>query len=146
KHEDGKHTLMLADSYSAHAPNPGYAEVPYYPPQSDERRERDHVDDLRVAGQGQTGIYALDDLDFEGPKASLTAKATTAGPAANEYEVYDYPGEYLQSDEGDGYARVRIEELHAQFEQVEGRGNVRGIGAGALFSLTNYPRDDQNRE
>ena len=61
-----------------------------------------------MPGLIQTGIYALDDFDFERPKASLKAKATSSGPAANEYEVYDYPGEYLQSDEGDGYARVRM--------------------------------------
>src|SRR4051812_27751517 len=42
-HQEKKHTLVLADSYSSHEKTPGYEELPYFPPQSGERRERDHV-------------------------------------------------------------------------------------------------------
>ncbi|PTU76587.1 type VI secretion system tip protein TssI/VgrG, partial [Pseudomonas mangrovi] len=40
----------------------------------------------------------------------------------------------------------RIEAIQTQFERVQLRGKVRGVGAGHLFKLTNYPREDQNRE
>jgi type VI secretion system secreted protein VgrG len=39
-----------------------------------------------------------------------------------------------------------MEALHGQCEQVEGFGNARGLSAGALFTLSDHPRDDQNRE
>ena len=42
--------------------------------------------------------------------------------------------------------RARIEELHVDYETVKGSGNARGLATGALFKLTDYPRDDQNRE
>ncbi len=66
--------------------------------------------------------------------------------AAADYPLYDYPGEYVQSQDGEQYARNRIEAIQAQHERVRLRGVVRGIGAGHLFRLSGYPRDDQNRE
>ncbi|WP_049296828.1 contractile injection system protein, VgrG/Pvc8 family, partial [Pseudomonas aeruginosa] len=54
--------------------------------------------------------------------------------------------EYVQSQDGEQYARNRIEAIQAQHERVRLRGVVRGIGAGHLFRLSGYPRDDQNRE
>ena len=32
------------------------------------------------------------------------------------------------------------------YETVKGTGNARGLATGALFTLTKYPRNDQNRE
>jgi len=147
KHEDGKHTLVLADSIEAHESVPNYDEIPYFPYQENLRRERDHIFDWYVAQEVQPGTYALNDFDFEKPKADLNAKLKQPyGHAVDEFEVYDYPGEYLEKSDGDEYVRKRVEELHAQYEQVQGRGNARGITVGSLFSLTKFPRDDQNKE
>jgi len=147
KHENGKHTLVLCDSYSSHAPYPGYEEIPFYPPGEGQRRERDHIYDWLLSQEVQPGACALNDFNFETPKASLMAKGVIDRPhAQSQFEIYDYPGEYTDSGEGDTYARTRIEELHAEFEQVLGTGNAMGVATGSLFTLTNYPRDDQNRE
>ena len=32
------------------------------------------------------------------------------------------------------------------YEQLQGEGNVRTLYSGGLFTLSNYPREDQNRE
>lgn len=145
-HEDGKHTLVLADSPSSHDLIPGYEEIPYYPPSDNVIRE-DHLSGWGLSQEIQPGAYALDDFDFEKPRASLAAKASVSRRhAAASYEVYDYPGEYVQTPDGEAYARVRIEELHARHEQAVGRGNARGIAAGGLFRLAGFPREDQNRE
>jgi len=66
--------------------------------------------------------------------------------ARSDLERYDYPGGYTQYDQGDQWARARIEELHVDYETVRGAGNARGLATGSLFTLTKYPRDDQNRE
>ena len=52
----------------------------------------------------------------------------------------------MATDHGNSQVRTRIEELHAQFEQLSGSGDPRGFVAGALFKLTGCPREDQNRE
>ncbi|MGD8938892.1 MAG: type VI secretion system tip protein TssI/VgrG, partial [Gammaproteobacteria bacterium] len=146
-HEDGKHTLVLSDSIEAHETVSDYEEVPYYPPEETMRRERDHIFDWFVAQEVQPGSYALNDFNFEKPKADLNAKLNQPyGHVEDQYEVYDYPGEYAEKTEGDEYVRVRVEELHAKYTQAQGQGNARGLMVGALFTLTQYPRDDQNKE
>ena len=74
KHEDGKHTLVLSDSISAHESVPDYEEVPYYPPEESEQRERDHISDWSLNQIIQPGVYALNDFDFKKPKANLEVK------------------------------------------------------------------------
>jgi type VI secretion system secreted protein VgrG len=147
KHEESIHKLVLADGYSAHEAAPGYEEVPYFPPDAHDRRERDHVDTLDVSHSVQTGAYVLEAYDFERPKADLMTKL--AAPKSHEQaemEIFDYPGEYIQSSDGENYVRARLESLHTLYEQIKGQGNARGIAVGGLFSLKGYPREDQNRE
>ena len=147
KHEDGKHTLVLSDAISAHETVPGYEEVPYYPPEQSERRERDHISDWSLNQIIQPGVYALNDFDFKKPKANLEVKSSVSREHDQaEFEIYDYPGEYKESGDGEGYVRARIEELQSQHEEVQGQGNVAGLMSGCLFKLINYPREDQNRE
>ena len=123
KHEDGKHTLVLSDSISAHETVTGYEEVPYYPQQEGERRERDHIYDWSLNQILQPGVYALNDFDFKKPKANLEVKSSIPREHEQaEFEIYDYPGEYKESSDGETYARARIEELQAQHEEVHGAG------------------------
>jgi len=146
RHEKSRHVLVLSDAYGAHSTVPGYASVPYYPP-TEEQRERDHFFDWYMAREVQPGSLTLNDYDFERPSAHLEVRSTIPrGHTAADYPLYDYPGEYVQTGDGEHYARTRIEAIQTQFERVQLRGKVRGVGAGHLFKLTNYPREDQNRE
>jgi type VI secretion system secreted protein VgrG len=61
-------------------------------------------------------------------------------------EIFDYAGDYVNGDDGAGYARARIEADQAQYELVSGAGDTRGLAVGGLFKLTDFPREDQNRE
>ncbi|OPF35476.1 hypothetical protein C533_10432, partial [Pseudomonas aeruginosa P47] len=144
--EQKRHILVLSDAYGAHRSPGGYASVPYYPPTLG-HRERDHFFDWQMAREVQPGSLTLNDYDFQRPGARLEVRSNIARPhAAADYPLYDYPGEYVQSQDGEQYARNRIEAIQAQHERVRLRGVVRGIGAGHLFRLSGYPRDDQNRE
>ncbi len=146
RHEQKRHILVLSDAYGAHRSPGGYASVPYYPPTLG-HRERDHFFDWQMAREVQPGSLTLNDYDFQRPGARLEVRSNIARPhAAADYPLYDYPGEYVQSQDGEQYARNRIEAIQAQHERVRLRGVVRGIGAGHLFRLSGYPRDDQNRE
>jgi type VI secretion system secreted protein VgrG len=64
----------------------------------------------------------------------------------SDYEVYDYPGMYLQKPDGEQYASVRIDELGSQFEMANAATNARGLAVGSLLTLEDHPRADQNRE
>ncbi|WP_434570843.1 type VI secretion system tip protein VgrG [Pseudomonas sp. Z3-8] len=146
RHEQGRHVLVLADAYGAHAQAPGYASVPYYP-KNEQQRERDHIHDWHLAQEVQPGSLELNDYDFQRPSARIDVRSAMPRPhAAGDYPLYDYPGTYVQSEDGEHYARTRIEALQTLHEQVELAGNARGLGSGHLFSLTGFSRQDQNRE
>lgn len=147
KHEENKHTLVLADSYSAHVPFPGYEEIPFLSDDEEDAAERDHFFDWNLAKEVQSGAYALSEFDFENPKADLSVKSSVSRDHGHaDYEIYDYPGEYVESGDGDNYVRSRIEELQTQHETMNLDGNARGMTSGYLFKLVDCPRDDQNRE
>ena len=147
RHEKEKHVLILADDASAHEPFPDYDEIPYFPPDDGLRREKEHIYDWNISCEVKPGVYTLDEFDFKNPKANLEVKAAVArGHAMSSLEIFDYPGEYVKPDEGETYARIRIEELHARYELISGAANAKGIATGSLFTLSGYPRRDQNRE
>ncbi|MCP5158331.1 MAG: type VI secretion system tip protein VgrG [Gammaproteobacteria bacterium] len=147
KHENGKHTLVLADDYSAHETFPNYDEVPYYPPDATHLRERDHLYEWIMEKQVQPGGYSLNDFDFTAPTKNLRkVLSTPKSHAMAKFEVYDYPGEYFEASDGDNYTKIRLQELLAQHEILQGQGVARGLAAGYLFSLANFGREDQNRQ
>ena len=147
RHEQDRHILVLADGLSAYSTLAGYEQIPYYPPGNEARRERDHISEWLLDQEIQTELYALRDYDFEKPKANLDAKASIQrSHGAESFEIYDYPGYYKEKSDGEILAEVRIEEQQARFETLHGQGDARGIAPGFLFSLTNHPRPDQNRE
>lgn len=146
KHENGKHSLVLADSASAHQPYPDYDQIKYHPADagvSDEEYISDWVLETRL----QPGSYGLNDFDFKNTKKDLQARAKVDREhAAADFEIYDYPGEYTESNDGEDYARRRIEELQAEYEVVTAESDARGICTGCTFTLADHPRDDQNKK
>lgn len=145
KHQQDSHTLVLADSISAHARVSDYEQVPYYPPQQQERRESEYIDDWWVSKGIEPQKYTLSDFDFTKPKSSLEVRQAIEDGHA-DFEIFDYPGEYSEPDDGQAAVRIRAEQRQTQYERTQGKASVRAIGAGSLFELTNYPREDQNKE
>ena len=146
RHEKDRHVLVLADAYGAHSSVPGYASVPYYP-RDEQQRERDHMFDWHLAQEVQPGSLELNDYDFQRPSARIDVRSAMPRPhSAGDYPLYDYPGTYVQSSDGEHYAQTRIEALQSLHERIELSGNARGLGVGNLFSLTGFSRQDQNRE
>jgi len=145
KHEENKHTLVLADSFMEHDYIPGDQVLKLSAPLSDQDHEQVHSTKLRR--QVQSGIYALNDYNFEKPTTSLEKKTVIEpGHAYADHEIYDYPGEYLVGEEGESYSKTRLEELHADYEVVDVRTSSRRLSCGALFKFDDHPRKDQNRE
>lgn len=147
KHEEDKHTLVLADSYSSHEPVAGYEEVSYHPPVESAVIKEEHLYAWEVAQQLQPGAFVYQDFDFTAPKKDLLAKSNKKREHAKaDLEMYDYPGEYKDFSDGDQYSRVRLEEMQARHLQGSGEGDARGLTVGGLFKLTGHPREDQNLE
>jgi type VI secretion system secreted protein VgrG len=167
-HEEGKHTMVLADDPGQHKTLSGYETVPYYAPGggsgggapssssssaassgSRQRRERDHLDAWVWTKAVQPGSFATTDFDFEKPRKSLSGTSTiTRKHDKADYEIFDYPAELskLESSQSDLTAKVRIQELQAAYLIAHGHGNAAGLGTGLKFKLDKFPRKDLNIE
>jgi len=147
RHDKGRHTMVLVDSTSAHSPYGDYGTIPYVVPERVRRTDQEYIDSWEISREIQPGLYAQDDFDFERPSAVLlTKKNVSRQHNEADYEIYDFPGEYLQKADGDHYAAVRMDELSTQFEIANAATNARGLCVGATFTLSDQTRDDQNRE
>ncbi|PZN84133.1 MAG: type VI secretion system tip protein VgrG [Candidatus Methylumidiphilus alinenensis] len=147
-HDNGKHHLVLADSASAHGKFPGYENIPYHHEQGvTDKTRTDHIHEWTLMRQVQPGAHVLTDYDFKKSKADLLVKSVIKMPHAHAgYERFDYPGRYVEIDDGEHLVRSRMEERRASHEACEGQCNARGLGAGYSFKLTGHHRDSQNRE
>ncbi len=146
KHENGKHSLVLADSASAHETYPEFEQLEYHPADKGTTAE-ECISDWIVETHLQPCSFALNDFDFKNPKGDLLARTkVNRGHTAADFEIYDYPGKYTETSHGEEYTKKRIEELQAQYEVATASSDSRGICAGFTFSLTDHPRDDQNDE
>jgi type VI secretion system secreted protein VgrG len=138
EHTADKHTMVLADDVSAFAvcPNqPDRASVAYSP-STGGRLNNDVVFALEAEYRVQTGKASLADYDFTKPNFDLFA--TLAGK--QQGEAYDYPGKYQTKDDGDHYARVRLEEMEVGISTVRGASNCMGFQSGYKFTLTGHYR------
>lgn len=147
KHEEGKHTLYLADDMSSHDNMEGYGTITYYPPDEAVVREDECISTWNLTKNLQPGAYSLNEYDFKNPKADLKTNCNVPRTHTRaDYEIYDYPGEYVENNDGNNYAKVRIQELQSQYERAQANSNARGLICGGLFKLDGFPRRDQNRE
>ena len=146
EHGDGKHTLKLVDSDSGHK-KLDKPSIAYHLPGRSLHGDEEYIQVFRQDQRIQPGLVATRSYDFAKPKADLGVKAQNIEKHESaDYEWYDFSGEYIETDNGDHYARVRIDELHSEFELAEAECNVREIAVGKLFSFTNAPRKDQEKD
>ena len=149
EHQQGSHKLVLADGIGSHTPLPnGPTTIPYYPgTRAAHVHSVDFFDGWQMLQDIASGHFAADDYDFKKPRALLdTRQAQPAGHSQDSWEIYNWPGGYTEAGDGQNYARVRIEQLKAEREMMQGQGNARNLAPGYLFTLSKYPRADQNQQ
>jgi type VI secretion system secreted protein VgrG len=147
KHTDGHNTVVLTDSTAKHTASPGYETVPFVAPGQVVRPELEQISSWEFAREIQPAVYAHTDYDLDRPSVRLhTQKAASRQLAPRPYEVFDYPGHYVQKADGEQYAAVRIDEVGSQFETAQAVTNAKGLAVGSLFTLEKFWREDQNRE
>jgi type VI secretion system secreted protein VgrG len=139
EHSGSKHTMIIADAASAVkasvTPKVKMAAA------GKDNASDDVLDRVEQETSARTGKVVLADYNPATPSTQL--RSTAAGK--HKEEVYDYPGSFLVRDEGDRYARIRLEEREAMQVVVRGEGNVRGLQSGSKFDLAGHYRGDMNK-
>jgi len=139
--------MVLADSYAAHVPAPGYATLRFMPAEDGAMRDSEVIYEWQVSGEIEPGVQSLQDFDFEKPSASLLVKsALVSAYGQSTHELFDYPGGYTERGAGESQARAMIESQHTSYQRVQAATRARGLYPGALMTLTEHPRSDQNGE
>ena len=148
RHERKKHTMVITDSYAKHEPSPGYETVDYVAPGTQVRPNFEHIFSWDFAREVQSGLFVLDDYDFEMPSVDFAKqRATPSDYAVKGLEVYDYPGRITPKGSEDmRVLQIRAFESYSRVERARAHSNARGLTSGGLFTLAKFPREDQNRE
>ena len=145
EHENGKHTLILGDAPSVHQACPGPATVQYNVTAGDLEQE-DVITVFQSEQLVQTGKYSLTDYNFETPSTNLMQSVPTivkVGGNTN-FEMYDYPGDYLKLPDGKSLVKIRMQEEEVDCAVSSGSSVCRAFTSGYKFELTDYYRDDLN--
>jgi type VI secretion system secreted protein VgrG len=139
QHEDGKHTMVIADSSSAHEECPGQKNAGYNLVTGG-IDEADVINSWRLEQELRSGKYTLTDYNFKTPSTSLLATEPTivsVGGNSN-FEIFDYPGEYPTRADGTAFAKVRMQEEEASHLLATGSSVCRAFTAGYKFTLTDH--------
>jgi type VI secretion system secreted protein VgrG len=151
KHEDGKHTLVMADQTGAYA-DCKEKEVDY-PRDAGSRDVKDHLTSWEHRYEFQTGKWAQTDYNFidqparsEKPPANLLMTKQTTKVSLSDfkkYEIYDYPGDYEKKDQGDALTKIRMEESETTYDTVDAAGKCRTFTIGGKFKVKKHRASDE---
>ncbi len=146
EHEDGKHTLVLIDDAVSHEPYEGYERIEFRPFDK-VLADSEMIHDFFVTREVQPGAFAQTDYDFAAPTKELASRsAASREHNLAEFELFDFPGEYVEANEGDRYSSVRLDEHQCRFEVSRGHGDCRGIAVGRTFELEEHPIEAMNQK
>lgn len=146
EHEDGKHTLVLADDKSYYKPCPGQSSFEYG---HQEHVAEDNIATFLRQQALRTGSWTFRDQHFERTKSDLlvTAKSVAAKGIAASLERYDYPGGYARKfnkpeerlpnvkPEGDRAVRDRIEAEEMGVDTASGSSSCRALASGYKMTV-----------
>ena len=144
EHTESVHTLVFADDPNSHTEltDP----VPFQFDRTEFRAVDDHVWEWTSEYSLQSGKYTVRDYNFETPAADLTAKSIK--PASHKYasyEVYEYPGPYVDTGLGQTLADVRMQAIAAGGAWFKGSSNSRKLHSGWKFQLKEHKDASMNR-
>lgn len=145
QHEGGKHRLILVDDAGAHPPCQGvYATVAYYGASA--KITEEYCQQFSTQEGLQSGRWVSDDFDFTRPRARLQqSSALPRNTGHPEQELYRWPGDYADPDEGRNLSLTRMQEAGAPGYRAQGSGKLRGIECGRTFTLVKHPQDKANQ-
>jgi type VI secretion system secreted protein VgrG len=142
KHEDGKHTLVLADAKTAYA-DCAEADVEYY----GGSLSPNHVSSWEHQYQYRAGKWSQTDYNFETPGASLLTSTDTVIdlPDIGTYEMFDYPGLYYKTPDGKPLTRVHMEEEETPYDVVTGASTCCTFTSAGKFTLTHHECESEKK-
>jgi type VI secretion system secreted protein VgrG len=145
QHEMGSHSMVIADSPSAHEPCPGHATVGYNLV-SGGIDDEDVIHSWTLEQELRSGKYTLTDYNFKTPSANLLASEPSVIEVGGNsiFELFDFPGEYTTRGDGTTFAKIRMQEEEAGHLFAKGSSTCRAFTSGYKFTLEDHYQDTMN--
>lgn len=145
RHELDSHTLVLADSGSVFSPVPGYEIIPYIQTSVGGVADYEGISQWSLQERVTPGLFSTEDYDFRKPNAWLFhARQNPTSPSPGKIDVYEWPGRFMEKNDGEYYARIKQERWQVDHQQITATATATGISAGHNFQLTNAPFSQDN--
>lgn len=140
EHQNGKHTLIVADDVSS------YFKLPDYDVEMADPDQRGDLVDQITSWEHETrfrsGRWTQTDFNFKKPRTRLMSTAETVMPVplAKKFEVYEYPGCFSERKPGSNLTRIRMQESEADHNVVFGECLYRSFSPGGQFRIRSHPK------
>jgi type VI secretion system secreted protein VgrG len=144
-HQKSMHRMVLADGKSKI--DACQQDAVRYAPQtgSGGKQSMEVITSWQMQQEVRPGKYTLNDYNFEDSTSTLLNVHSDARHGGDSHlEIYDYPGEYDNHDEGVTLADVYMQAEEFPHTMMSGASVCRGLTPGFSFQLSNHPRSDQN--
>ncbi len=144
QHEDGKHTMVIADDNTAHVPCPGQETASY--DQSTGGQAGSAIAAWNIEQELRTGKYTHTDYNFKTPTSTLASSEQTIVSVGNNsaYEIFDYPGEFAVRGDGTRLAKLRMQEEEAGHLIISGSSSCHLFRTGYKFDLSDHYQPSMN--
>ena len=148
EHQDGKHKMILANSFASHSKIKDLATIKYNIQTLGYHRAEQHLHSWISNRCFCTGKVELRDYDYLQPNVLQASKDVKQNYARSTFEVYDYPGKYDKKRQktGDLFARVRLEAEQALDRRRIANGEAPSLFAGGIVRLEKHPTSKENDE
>jgi type VI secretion system secreted protein VgrG len=147
EHQDGQHTMVLADSRASHSAVKDLSQVKFHLQTDAYLRIEQQIDSWISDRRFSTGKIEFNDYDYLKPPKQLRAsKEASENYTRSRFEVYDYPGKYDEQDKGKQFAQFRLEAEQAQDRRRYAGGDAPSLFAGGLVTLEKHPTSAENKE
>jgi type VI secretion system secreted protein VgrG len=147
EHQDGQHTMVLADSRASHSAVKDLAKVNFHIQTDAYLRVEQQIDSWISDRRFSTGKIEFNDYDYLKPPKQLRAsKEASENYTRSRFEIYDYPGKYDEQDKGKQFAQFRLEAEQALDRRRYAGGDAPSLFAGGLVTLDKHPTSAENKE
>lgn len=149
-HESGKHTMVLADSISAHQAVADLPAVDLIAMGARTRDDREYLRGWTSERTFHTGKVTITGYDFANPDADMKYERSKGGGyAKDDFEVFVYPHKYKEGDKeslGQKFAKATLESRQARDQRRYAEGNAPSLFPGGLVKLQKNDIASENQE
>lgn len=142
-HSQGQHELFLWDSTDSVPPIAGGDRKYYGTKSGAHSNDEESFWGFSPKRQVTSGKVVATDYNFKKPStAMLKEHMGNSTYATNRLEVFEYPGHYLEADDGQPMTQLRMEQELSADNRITASGNVTSLCSGMVVNIDGHLHTD----